>query len=341
MPPGSLVHIGERKAETVTITLVQYDEQHLDERQLRSAAELGALPAAPTVTWLSVDGLHDPGVLEGVGDRFGLHPLTLEDILNTEQRPKLDVFDSYVFIVLKALSFAEESSQVQVDQVSIVLGDNFVLSFQEREINVLKPLRQRMENGRSQLRRAGPDYLAYALIDSIVDSYFSVLERLGDKIEVLEEALVANPEPGILQQVQRIRTEMLLVRKAVWPLREVVAEMERRDTPLIRATTKVFLRDVYDHVIQMMDTVETLREVASGMLDIYLSSISNKTNEITKVLTIIATIFIPLTFIAGVYGMNFEHMPELESPWGYPAILTLMALVVIGMVIYFRRQRWI
>ncbi|HEX2923528.1 MAG TPA: magnesium/cobalt transporter CorA [Chloroflexota bacterium] len=340
LPPGTLVHVGKRKADQVSVTVTRYDEAQFEEKVLVLSEEMIPPAEGIGITWINVDGLHEQAVLENVGRLFTLHPLTLEDVLNTEQRPKLEAFEDYLFIVLKTLHWDDKTSATDFEQASIVVGRNFVLTFQERETDVFEPVRQRLRNDKSRIRKLGSDYLAYSLIDVVVDNYFLVLEKLGEKIEDLEEQLVARPGPALLNEAQRLRSQLIFLRKSVWPLREVVSEMSRRETPLIEESTGVYLRDVYDHTVQVMDTVETYRDMIAEMLDIYLSSISNRTNEVMKVLTIIATIFIPLTFIVGLYGMNFDYMPELRSPWGYPAVLTFMAAIAILMVAYFRRKGW-
>jgi magnesium transporter len=279
--------------------------------------------------------------LEKLGAAFELHPLVLEDILNTEHRPKCEDCDDYFFIVLKMLSLDDGTEEIRAEQVSIILGPAYVLSFQEREGDVFDGVRQRIHNGKGRLRALGPDYLAYALIDSVVDSYFAILEKIGDRIEALEEELIVDPDPTTLQKIHRFKRQMILLRKSVWPLREIVGELQREESPLIRASTGIFLRDVYDHTIHVVDTVETFRDIISGMLDLYLSSISNRMNEVMKVLTIMATIFIPLTFIAGIYGMNFEFMPELKWRWGYAGVWFVMVGVFAALLLYFKKRKWL
>jgi magnesium transporter len=288
-----------------------------------------------------LDGIHQVEILEQLGECMGVHPLVLEDILNTDQRPKLEDFDDYLFIVLKMSHYDDQNGEMEVEQISLILGPNYVVSFQERPGDVFDPIRERITNGRGRIRKLGADYLAYALIDAIVDHYFVVLEQIGEKIEFLEEELITDPTPETLQTIHNLKREMIFLRKSVWPLREVVGGLERRESPLIGESIAVYLRDVYDHTIQVIDTLETFRDMISGMLDIYLSSVSNRMNEVMKVLTIIATIFIPLTLIAGIYGMNFKHMPELEQPWGYPVVWGVMLATAIVMLIYFRRKKWL
>lgn len=339
LPPGTLVHIGEKKVEKVNITVIDYDEESFSEHEPETIEECYEFMEKPTTTWVNVDGLHDVAVFEELGTKFDLHPLVLEDVLNTEQRPKIDDFEKYLFIVMKMLYY--DSGAILTEQISLVIFPNLVISFQERSGDVFDSLRERIRTGKGLIRKMGPDYLAYAIIDAIVDSYFVILESIGEEIERMEEYVVEDPGPEVLQRIHGLKTAMIFVRKSVWPLREVVNKLQRADSPLIEERTVKYLRDVYDHTIQVIDTAETFRDMVSGMLDIYLSSVSNRMNEIMKVLTIIATIFIPLTFIAGVYGMNFKYMPELEWAWGYPIVWGVMAIIVVLMVAYFRRKGWL
>lgn len=341
LPPGTLVHVGERKTETVKITVIDYDESNFESKQITKVEECYPFKDKQTITWVNVDGIHDVEVIEKIGKNYGIHPLLLEDILNTEQRPKIEDFDDYLFLVLKMLSFSEEQKEIQTEQVSIVLGPNYVISFQEHEGDVFDPVRDRIRNAKGRIRKMGADYLAYALLDSVVDSYFVILEKIGDKIEGVEEDLISNPDEGTLQTIHFLKREMIFLRRSVWPLREVISGMSRKDSSLVRESTDIFLRDVYDHTIQVIDTIENFRDMVSGMLDIYLSSISNRMNEVMKILTIFAAIFIPLTFIAGIYGMNFSYMPELAWKWGYFAVLALMVGIGISMVFYFRKKHWL
>ena len=341
LPPGTLVHIGEKKRERTTITILDYDERHLQEQEIKTVDECLPFKDKPTVTWIDVDGIHEVKILERLGDSFGLHPLVVEDVLNTDQRPKMEDFGDYIFIVLKMLYYNDKNDEIVTEQISLILGPNFVISFQEREGDVFDPIRERIRSEKGRIRKMGADYLAYALVDSIVDNYFIILEKLGEKIEFLEDELVTNPTPETLQAIHDLKREMIFLRKSVWPLREVVSGLERGESPLIQESTGIYLRDVYDHTIQVIDAVETFRDMLSGMLDIYLSSVSNRMNEVMKVLTIIATIFIPLTLIAGIYGMNFRYMPELEWPWAYPMLWLIMLGIGVLMLIYFRRKRWL
>jgi magnesium transporter len=340
-PPGSVDFVGERKTKETRLTIIDYDEGTHLEKEVATVDECLPFKDLPTVTWFNVGGLHRTDVIERLGRQFGLHPLLLEDIANTDQRPKVDDYGEYLFFVAKIVQYDGGSSTVTSEQISFILGPNYVISFQEGREDIFEPLRVRIRNAKGIIRRMGPDYLAYSLLDAIVDNYFTVLERLGDQIEHLEDELVVNPSTETLQKIHDLKRDMILLRKSVWPLREVVSRIERGGFALITQATSVYLRDVYDHTIQVIDAIETYRDLLSGMLDIYLSSISNRMNEIMKVLTIIGTIFIPLSFIAGVYGMNFQWMPELTVWWGYPAVLAFMLTIGIVMVIYFHRKRWL
>lgn len=341
--PGTLMHIGEQRMEQIGIQAIGYDAGQLQELPIRpeDAASSCLLRGKPAVTWINIDGLHQIDVIETLGKCFDLHPLMLEDILETGHRPKFEDYESSLFLVLKRLHFDEEKTEIRIEQVSLVLGADFVLSFHEGGSDIFDGVRDRIRNSRGKIRRMGADYLAYALLDSVVDSYFGVVEKLGDRIEVLEEELITRPSRSTLQQIHHLKREMILLRKSVWPLREVIGALQRVESPLVQETTDIFLRDVYDHTIQVIDTVETFRDLLAGMLDLYLSSVSNRMNEIMKVLTIIATIFIPLTFLAGVWGMNFDHMPELRWRWGYALAWGLMLGLALIMLALFRRKKWL
>src|SRR4030042_1283164 len=341
LPPGTLVHIGEKKAEVSKINMMDYDEAHLQEKEIKTIEECFIFKDKPTVTWINVDSLHQVEILEKLGECFGLHPLVLEDILNTDQRPKMEDYGEYIYVVLKMLEYHDKSNEIESEQISLILGPNFVFSFQEREGDTFNPIRERIRNNKGRIRKMGADYLAYTLLDSIVDNYFFILEKQGEKIEFLEEKLVTHPTSEILQVIHHLKREMILLRKAVWPLREVVSGLEREESSLIQKSTKVYLRDIYDHTIQTIDTIETYRDMVSSMVDIYLSSVSNRLNAVMKVLTIIATIFMPLTFIAGIYGMNFKYMPELEWRLGYPVILLTMVSIGVLMLVSFRKKKWL
>ncbi len=339
--PGTLIHIGEKKIEKVRIRLIDYNEQELQEKELKTIEECFPCKEEPTVSWINVDGLHDIEAIEKVGRHFNIHPLVLEDIVNTGQRPKAEDFDDYVYIVLKMLYYDKKEHEVRSEQFSLILGSNYLISFQERVGDVFELVRERIRKGKGRIRKAGADYLAYALMDAIVDQYFHIMEVFGEKTEALEEELVEDPTTGTLQTIHTLKREMTYFRKQVWPLREVLGGLVRGEFSLVSETTAVYLRDVYDHTIQVIDTLESLRDVLGGMLDLYLSTISNRMNEVMKVLTIIATIFIPITFVAGIYGMNFKYIPELEWHWGYFMFWGIIIVIAAVMMVYFRRKAWL
>ncbi len=333
--------MGEKKTGKTRIRIIDYDEAHLEEKEGKEVEECFPFKDKPTVTWINIDGIQRIDVIEKIGKHFNLHPLALEDIVNTGQRPKMEDFVDYIFVVLKMLHYDEKEGETKAEQLSLILGPNWVISFQENEGDVFDPIRERIRADKGRIRKMGADYLVYALIDAVVDNYFIILEKIGEKIEEIEDELVANPAPETLQAIHNLKRQMIFLRKSVWPLREVISRLERWESQLINKSTDIYLRDVYDHTIQVIDAIETFRDMLSGMLDIYLSSVSNRMNEVMKVLTIIATIFIPLTLVAGLYGMNFRYMPELEWPWGYPLVLFVMFVIGVLMLIYFRKKKWL
>jgi magnesium transporter len=346
LSPSAVLSAANAVMDRPKITVIDYDEDHYHEPEVKAIEECFVFKGKPTVTWINIDGLHQADILEKLGSCYGIHPLVLEDIL-ADQRPKIEDYDDYIFIVLKMLYCNEIGDEdlgdcrIDSDQISIILGQNFIISFKEKEVDVFNPIRDRLRTAKGKIRKNGADYLAYSMIDSIVDHYFVIMEMLGDRFEKVEDAVVASPEPKILPIIYNLKSNMLFLRKSVWPLREAISKMQRTDSPLISEPTKMYFRDVYDHTIQVIENIETFRDMSASLLEIYLSSQSNKLNEVIKLLTIISTIFIPLTFLAGLYGMNFRYMPELESRWGYPVVLTLMFLVVAVMLTYFKRKRWI
>jgi len=340
--PGSLVPLVKIDPRPVTISLFKYGPGlDLAESSPNTMAESFPFDSQTPGNWLNIDGSHEVDHLEELGTSLKIHPLVLEDILNTNQRPKLEDYDEYLFIEMNMLAWNQELSRVDAEQISLLVGENYLVTFQEHEKDVFEPLRKRLREGMGRLTRGGPDYLAYSLIDAVVDNYFIILENLGEQIENLEDELVTDPDPGTLHAIHDLKRELIFLRKSVWPLREVISSLERSDSDLIQDSTAIYLRDVYDHIALIIDTVETFREMASGMLDIYLSSVSNRMNEVMKVLTIISTVFIPLSFVVGLYGMNFKFMPELSWKWGYPMVWGVILVVVTGMMLYFRRKKWL
>lgn len=340
LAPGTLVHVGEQKVDRPVLDFFDYDPGMIDVRHDVSIDDCLALKLSSTVSWINLSGIHDIPLLEKIGQHFELHPLVMEDILNTQHRPKLEEHEGYSLIILKMLEFDEETEQIGAEQLSLVLSSHYVLSFQERPGDVFDGLRDRLMRSNGRIRHRGTDYLVYGLLDSIVDSYFHILEKLGDRLALLEEQLIVQPDQECQHRIHHYKRELLNLRKLVWPLREVISELYSGEAQLIEETTTVYLRDLQDHVVQVLDTVELYRDTVSGLLDLYLSSISYRMNEVMQVLTIMASLFIPLTFIAGIYGMNFENMPELKLTWGYPAVWLVMLICVGGMLIYFKRKKW-
>ncbi|MBL7179434.1 MAG: magnesium/cobalt transporter CorA [Desulfobacterales bacterium] len=340
-PPGTLVHIGEKREEKTQITLINYDAEQLQERVIDTIEEVFPLKELPTVTWINIDGLHQIDIIEKTGRYFNIHPLVLEDILNTGQRPKAQEFEDCIFVVLKMLYYNENLEETRGEQFSLVLGENYLISFQETHGDVFNTIRDRIRNPKTRMRKAGCDYLAYTLIDAIVDNYFIILETLGETIETLEDELLENPGRETLHTLHEMKREMIYMRKQIWPIREIINTLIKSESPLINESTRVYFKDIYDHTIQVIDTIESYRDFLAGMLDIYLSTVSNKMNEIMKVLTMIATIFIPITFIAGIYGMNFKYMPELEWRWGYFLLWGIIAVIVAIMIVFFKKRDWI
>lgn len=340
LSPGTPVFIGERKQEHTRLDMIRYTPEQVEEFNDVNVAQCTP-PSGPGVTWINVFGIHDVALIGALGERFGIHPLTLEDIVNTAQRPKAEEFDDYFFVVLKMMTYNEAHHEIEIETVSMVLGKGFVISFQEREEDAFESARDRIRTAKGRIRKLAADYLAYALMDAVVDAYFVALERIGDHIELIEDEIVADPVPAHMQELHRLKREILFLRKSVWPLREEISSLLKTESPLIQEGTRVYLRDVYDHTIRVIDMVETCRDILSSMHDTYLSSVSNRMNEVMKVLTIIATIFIPLTFVVGVYGMNFKFMPELQWHWGYFGIWAFMIALSVGMIVYFRKRRWL
>ncbi len=339
--PGTLAAHAEADGQPVRVALFRYDGARFEERVLRKE-EIATLSAPDGgVLWLDICGLSDPGVVSAVGERFGFHPLALEDVLNVPQRPKVERYEKHLLIVLREVRHPEPP-----EQVSIFLAEGVVVSFQERPGDSFDPIRERLRKMKGQIRGLGADFLAYTLCDAIIDAFFPTLEKLGDEVEELEERVIASPSSEKFHEIRLAKQRLLDVRRAVWPARDAMNELLREESSLIRPGTRPYLRDCYDHTVQLMDMVETFREMAAGLVDEYMSSVSNRMNEIMKVLTVIATIFIPLTFVVGLYGMNFNteaspyNMPELGWRYGYPAVLLVMAVVAGGMLVYFRRRKW-
>ncbi|MDZ7331133.1 MAG: magnesium/cobalt transporter CorA [candidate division KSB1 bacterium] len=341
LPPGSLVYIGEKKTEQTRIEFIGYNDHEVFRKTADNIEQCFFWKEQFDVVWINIDGLHEVDVIERVGKHFNIHALVLEDILHPRQRPKAEDFGKYFYVVVRSLNYDPSQELLEEDQVSLLFGLDYVISFQEQPGDELDPVRDRIASGRFQLKKRKADFVAYSLIDAVVDNYFLILENIGEKIEWLEDELLDHPSRETLQSIHQLKTNLIQLRKSVWPLREVIGTLQRSESNLLRKSTMVYLKDIYDHTIEVIDTIETYRDMVSAMLDIYLSNLSNKMNEVMKMLTIIATIFIPLTFIAGVYGMNFEYMPELRWRWGYFIIWGIMIVIGFGMVFYFRRKKWL
>jgi magnesium transporter len=343
LPPGTLVHIGKKTSATPRIVLLNYDESGVRESEVTAAHLADKIDLARGTTWLNVHGLGDATVMERIGTCFNLHPLVLEDIFNTEQRSKLEDYGDYLYVVLKTFAYENKGSEEEIDsdQVSLILGKNFVLSFLETDCVQFATVRERLHSGKGQIRKEGADFLMYGLIDAIVDGYFVILERLDEKTEALESELIANPRPSTLHSIYRLKREGVFLRKSLWPLREVISSLQRGDSPLFTRNTLLYLRDIYDHTIHIIESVESLRDLTAGMLDIYISSVSYRISTVMKVLTVITTIFMPLSLIAGIYGMNFKYLPGLEWDWGFFAVMGAMAAISAGMLALFRWKKWL
>lgn len=342
LPPGSLVHIGEVHDTESKISIIQYDKDTLVQHDDISMVEIHQLKDSPFFTWINIDGLNDTSVIEKIGLEFDIHALTLEDILSTHQRPKIEEYDDYLYIVAKGISVPEKHKfNPKYEQISILLLENLIITFQEKSDDIFHPIYHRLKNNKGRLRKLKGDYLSYVILDTIVDEYFVIEDKLDEFINQLEETLLLNPANETLQTIQQIRRELNSIKQSVSPLRELFTKIQRSDTTLINESSLRYFNDVHDHVLRISDSLEFYRERVTSMQDVYLSSISNKMNETMKVLTVFASIFIPLTFIAGIYGMNFEYMPELKWRWAYPTLWVLFISISIGLLAYFKKKKWL
>lgn len=346
MPPGSLVHVGEVLETESRISVIDFNHDYLEEPDIQSVDELLQFRKKETVTWVNMEGLKNVEIMKSIGELFDIHPLVLEDILNTHQRPKFEEYDDFLYIVLKGLAIEDEEDEsdrfsVNYEQISILLFDNIVFTFKEKKDNLFLPLINRIRNSSGRVRSLGTDYLTYTILDSIVDQNFALLDSLDEKIDSVEDELLSEPTTQTLVMIQRIKRELIDIRRLISPLRELLGSILRSDTQLIHGKTRIYFRDVFDHALRISETIDSYREMLSGLLDIYISSVSNKMNEIMKVLTIFASIFIPLSFIAGIYGMNFENMPVLKWRWGYPAVWCVFIMVPVCLLLYFKKKKWL
>lgn len=339
-PPGSLEIHKDFPPQEAKVSVIDYDKDEVKEFEIRNIEECFVLRDNQKISWINIDGLKDFDLIRKLGEHFGIHPLVLEDIAHTGQRPKMEDHGKYVYIVVRML-WLNEHHEIQSEQVSLLLDGNNLISFQETHGDIFDLIRERLRSNKGRVRKAGSDYLAYCIMDAIIDQYFVVLEEIGERIAQLEDALMEDAQPEMARQIHYLKREVIYMRRQIWPLREVISGLERNETKLIVKDTRFYLRDAYDHTIQVMDTIESFRDILAGMHDIYLSTISNKMSEVMKVLTIFAAIFIPLTFIAGVYGMNFEYMPELKMKNGYFIVLGAMCVLALCMLIYFKRKKWL
>ena len=339
--PGTVVYTGDKEANELFLEVFEYNSKFYEEKELSNVEEAFHYTETKPTTWINLNGLSHTKAIEKIGINYKLHPLIMEDIAQTQQRPKVEEYEDYLFIVLKMLYF-DEHQKLKVEHVSLVLGNTYVISFQEASGDVFEPIRNRIRKAKGRIRTMGSDYLLYVLMDAIVDNYFQMIEYMGDKIEELEDSLFQSEvREGIAQEIQELKREILKIRRAVFPLREVINKVEKNEHPLIQNKTQIYLRDLYDHIIQVSENVEIYRDMIWGLMDMYMTTISNKMNEVMKVLTIIASIFIPLTFMAGIYGMNFEYIPELKYRYGYFVLWGVMIFTFFGLLYYFRKKKWL
>ncbi len=342
LPPGTLMHIGTRRLKNTVLHEINYSPGHLTESYPLKPGDLLQDGAGNDGnTWINVSGLHDVDFLQSIGEQFNIHKLVLEDVVNTDQRPKMEDHGHFLFFTLKMFSWDEAGQTMAWEQLSIILGEGFIITFQEAQGDVFEPVRDRLRQAKGRIRKMGPDYLCYALLDAIVDQFFLIQEKVSDSLDGIEEMVFDHPGKEAATAIHEMKRMLLNIRRAAWPMRELISHFEKSESPLLDKGTRLYVRDVYDHSIQIIDNVEVSREITAGLMDMYLSAISNRTNEVMKVLTIVATLFIPLTFIVGIYGMNFEYMPELSWPWAYPVILGIMFFILIGMILYFRKRKWL
>ncbi len=341
LPPGTLIYTGDKVKEETQIKVTDYTADRFNSEEFKEIQMDLTKIEKPFIKWIDIYGLTQIKVIEEIGRQFNLHPLVLEDILSPNQTPKLEDFGNYIFAVLQKLSWNQEKEDFDYEQISLILGENYVISFQERDTNLFNPIYERIHVPKGKVRVMGADYLFYVLIDIIIDDYFIVIEKVGENIENIEDILIKNPEPATLQNIYRLKRSSIELRKSIWPIREVINKLQREQSNLIGDELHIYLRDIYDHIFRISDLLENYRDIIFGMLDMYLSSVSNRMNDIMKVLTIISTIFIPISFLAGFYGMNFHYMPELSKPMAYPILIMIMASIALVMLYFFKRKKWI
>ncbi|MBK9096614.1 MAG: magnesium/cobalt transporter CorA [bacterium] len=340
LPPGSIIHVGEKKIEKVKISLTEYDEKNVETCEINSVEEIDPYTDTPQVTWVNVCGLHDTELIKQIGEKFNIHPLVLEDILNTETRPKIEITDDYIFIAMKMLTNNNHEDQIGIEQVSFILGNSFVFSFLEKSDSIFAPINERITNNYGRVRKQASDYLFYALMDIVVDQYYLVLEQIEEKIELLDDEVIRSADRSQIEKIYNLKNKLLLTRRSLWPLREIFSRLIREESKLINKKVMPYLRDLLDHTIQITETIDVQREITNGLMETHLSLMSYKMNEVMKVLTVIATIFIPLTFIVGIYGMNFPNMPEMNWPWAYFALWGVMIGLSVLMLYFFKKKKW-
>ncbi|MDO6657655.1 magnesium/cobalt transporter CorA [Anaerobacillus sp. 1_MG-2023] len=340
MPPGSLVYIGDKQTEEVTVSAIAFDSNGMEEFEDVSIDKIKTLIDSDQVAWINVNGVHNVQLVDQISKKLGLHPLTTEDILNTDHRPKIDFFEDHLLSIVKMLDLSPESTDLDIEQVSFILMENTVVTFQEKRGDLFDPVRLQLQESKGRIRKSGADFLYYSLLDVIFDQYLIIMDEMDDRIAELEGMIMEDPDNHSLQDINQYKNTILQLKKTVWPVREVVNKLINRKVPYIKEDISFYLQDIHDHIVQANDMVETSRGQLYGLLDVYYSSLSMKMNEIMKVLTIVSTIFIPLTFIAGIYGMNFTNMPELSWEWSYPAVWIVMIIITGLMLVYFKRKNW-
>lgn len=340
MPPGNLDYHGEIYSQNKEIELISFSQEKINTLTTDISEKLISSISAVDENWINLIGLHNVDHIKAIGSHFNIHHLVLEDILNTDHRPKTELHDGYLFFIAKMFSSSPDDESYHFEQVSFIIGKNYLLTFQEKEGDVFNTIRGRLSDKESKLRVHKTDYLFYRLVDIIVDGYYYTLESVGDKIELLEDKIQENPTKENYKEIQQLKRDLIFLRKSVYPLREAIAKLTKENNGLIEQENITYFNDVYDHCIHVIDSIETYRDLTSSLMDLYMTSMSNKMNEVMKVLTVISTIFIPITFIAGVYGMNFQYMPELTLKWGYPITMVVMAILVIIMLGYFKIKKW-
>lgn len=339
--PWTIKYIWKKRDTKVKINLINYNETIYSEQKLSSIKDTLAFNTEKSIKWINVTWVHNEKIIHEIGEQYGIHPLVLEDVANTTQRPKIEEYEDYLFIIIKIITYSIETHEVIIEQVSLLVWDDYVISFQEKENEVFKWIIERIRNKKGKICRLWSDYLMYAIIDAVVDQYFLVIEQISEKMEELEDELMFSANQNLLNKIYSIKKEIVYLKKSIWPIREVINSLQLAENKIINKHTYIYLRDVYNHTIQVIETVETFRDLTSGMLDLYLSTVSNKLNEIMKVLTIFSAIFIPLTFLAWVYWMNFKFMPELWMKWTYPAWWIFCIILTTTMIVIFRKKKWL